>query len=147
MAMIKCAILFFIFIISTIIGKYLSNKYVYRLSELEEIKNTLNVLKSKIKFTYEPIPEIFMEISKNASLNISKIFSNAKDKMKNNTASDSWRASIDEYDGYFTKEDKEILKTLSKLLRRNRCRWAIESNRNYREFFTRTNKTSPRRKK
>lgn len=117
MMIIKCSILFFIFMISTIIGKYLSNKYVYRLHELEELKNTLNVLKSKIKFTYEPIPEIFMEISKNTNFNISKIFSNAREKMKNNTASDSWDLSIDEYNGYITDEDKKVLKTLSKLLR------------------------------
>ena len=55
------------------IGKFLSKKYVYRLQELEEMRNALNILKTKIKFTYEPIPEIFNEISENMNKNIGSI--------------------------------------------------------------------------
>ena len=65
MQIIKYCMLFFVFILSVLIGRYISQKYRYRLEELEEIKNALNIFKSKIKFTYEPIPDIFKEISNN----------------------------------------------------------------------------------
>ena len=69
-----------IFIASNLIGKFISKKYTYRLEELEEIKNILNIFKSKIKFTYEPIPEIFKEIDFKFANNIGKIFGQARKK-------------------------------------------------------------------
>lgn len=120
MQVIKYLMLFLIFISSVLIGKYISKQYVYRLKELEEIKNALNMFRSKIKFTYEPIPEIFEEISKNTSQNISKLFMQAKEKMNNKTASIAWEETIDEFSGNLNKEDKQSIKTLSKLLRNNR---------------------------
>lgn len=116
MQMIKYTILFFILLSSTLIGRFLSKKYVYRLEELEEMKNALNILKTKIKFTYEPIPEVFEEIAKNANKNISKIFALAKEKMQEESASSAWEKSIDEVVCNMKDEDKKILKTLSKLL-------------------------------
>ena len=116
MQIIKYIILFFILLSSTLIGRFMAKKYVYRLEELEEMKNALNILKSKIKFTYEPIPEIFNEISKDSSKNISKIFEQAKEKLKEETANIAWEQSIEESKGYLKKEDKQILKTMSKLL-------------------------------
>ena len=70
MQIIKYCMLFFVFILSVLIGKYISQKYKYRLEELEEIKNALNIFKSKIKFTYYPITEILEEITKNTNYNI-----------------------------------------------------------------------------
>lgn len=116
MQMIKYTILFFILLSSTLIGKFLSKKYVYRLEELEEMKNALNILKTKIKFTYEPIPEVFEEIAKNTNKNISQIFTLAKEKMQKESASSAWEKSIDEVVCNMKDEDKRTLKTLSKLL-------------------------------
>lgn len=117
MQIIKYCMLFFVFILSVLIGKYISQKYKYRLEELEEIKNALNIFKSKIKFTYEPIPEIFEEISKNTNYNISKLFKQANQNMQTETASLAWEIAIDEFSGNLNKEDKHAIKTLSKLLR------------------------------
>ena len=117
MQIIKYCMLFFVFILSVLIGKYISQKYKYRLEELEEIKNALNIFKSKIKFTYEPIPEIFEEISKNTNYNISKLFKQANQNMQTETASLAWETAIDEFSGNLKKEDKHAIKTLSKLLR------------------------------
>lgn len=130
MQFIKYCMLFFVFISSALIGKYISQKYRYRLEELEEIKKALNIFKSKIKFTYEPIPEIFGEISKNSStnINISKLFSQAKEKMKNETATKAWEEATNEFSGNLNSEDKQAIKTLSKLLRSNRRRRTIKSN-------------------
>lgn len=124
MQFIKYCMLFFVFLSSTLIGKYISQKYSFRLEELEEMKNALNMFKSKIKFTYEPIPEIFNEISQNTCKTISTLFAKAKEKMKQETASVSWEQAIDELDGNINQEDKQTVKTLSKLLRDNRCRRA-----------------------
>lgn len=139
MQFIKYCMLFFVFISSALIGKYISLKYRYRLEELEEIKNALNVFKSKIKFTYEPIPQIFEEISKNTSANISKLFTKAKEKMKTKTSSEAWEESIEEFSGNINQEDKQAIKTLSKLLRDNRYRRAAKPNRSDRKFFRKSN--------
>ena len=116
MQLIKYFILFLILILATMIGRFLSKKYVYRLEELEDIKNALNILKSKIKFTYEPIPEIFEEISKTSSRNISELFKTAKIKMNDLTANEAWEEAVGESQNNLKKEDKDVLKTLSKLL-------------------------------
>ena len=116
MKLIKYFMLFLILVLSTMIGKFLSKKYIYRLEELEDIKNAFNILKRKIKFTYEPIPEIFEEISENVSKNIGEIFKKAKDEMKSKTASDAWENAVEKSECNLKKEDKNIIKTLSKLL-------------------------------
>lgn len=116
MIIIKYFILFLILVASTLIGKSLSKKYVYRLQELEEIENSLNILKTKIKFTYEPIPELFNELEKSKVKNIGNIFCLAKEKMKEENISIAWEKAIDESVTNLKKEDKEILKTLGKLL-------------------------------
>ena len=135
MQILKYLSLFLIFIFSFFIGKYMSKQYIDRLAELEVIKKALNIFKSKIKFTYEPIPEIFEEISNNVSCNISKIFVNSIKKMNTDTASIAWQKSIDEYQGNLNQEDRQTIKTLAKLLRDNRYRWTSKPNRDNRMFF------------
>lgn len=116
MEVIKYLILFLILIISTLIGRTMAKKYVYRVEELEEIKVALNILKTKIRFTYEPIPEIFTEIAQNTTKNIKNIFVNAKKKMKESTAETAWQESVDEANANLNNEDKRAIKTLAKLL-------------------------------
>ena len=58
----------------------------------------------------------FGEINKNTIKNISNIFDNASQKMKTTTASLAWEQSIDEVETNLNKEDRQALKTLSKLL-------------------------------
>lgn len=116
MLVLKYIILFIILLSSSLIGKFLSKKYVYRLEELEEMKNALNLFKTKAKFTYEPIPTIFDEISQNTSQNISSIFNLAKEKMKSVTANVAWEQALDEVNTNLKKEDRQVLKNLSKLL-------------------------------
>lgn len=116
MLAIKYFMLFLVLVACTLIGRFLSKKYVYRLNELEEMKNALNIFKTKIKFTYEPIPEIFQEMSENINKNISNIFIKAKNKMQNKSASIAWEEALDESNTNLTKEDRYVLKSLSKLL-------------------------------
>ena len=116
MQILKYFLLFIILVACSLIGKYLSKKYVIRVNELEEMQNALNMLESKIKFTYEPIPTIFEEISRNTTQAIGKIFYLAKEKMETKPANIAWEEAVKESENYLSKEDKNILKTLSKLL-------------------------------
>lgn len=127
MKYIKYLMLFFILIACSLIGKYLSKKYVERLKELEEMKNSLNIFESKIKYTYDPIPEIFDEISKNNNKNTSKIFKLAKEKMKEKTANIAWEEALEEAQTNLKKEDKYVLKSLSKLLGRTDVEGQVSS--------------------
>ena len=116
MQIIKYCMLFLVFILSNVIGNYIANGYMLRLEELEEIKNALNIFKTKIKFTYEPIPEIFGEISENSSKNISNLFLKAKEKMKFESTDIAWEEAVEELKSNLKTEDKQTIKTLSKLL-------------------------------
>ena len=62
MIIIKTIILISILASSTILGISLANKYKTRVKDLKEIRSSLNMFKTKISYTYEPLPEIFLEI-------------------------------------------------------------------------------------
>ncbi len=116
MVVLKFIILIMIFIASNFIGKMIAQKYSTRLDELKELKNNLSIFKTKIKFTYETIPNIFEQISKSSSKNIGKIFKNAKEKMKNTTAQKAWEEAVFESETNLTKTDLETINMLSKML-------------------------------
>lgn len=116
MQIVKYILFIAIFFTSIAIGRLLSKKYVDREKELKEMKNALNIFKSKIKFTYEPIGEVFMEISQTMKNSTGEIFNQAKDKMKIMSASKAWEDAVQESKNNLIKEDKQTIKTLSKLL-------------------------------
>lgn len=78
MLVLKIVIYSFIFLTCSVIGILKSQKYVYRVTELKEFKNALNMFKTKLKFTYEPLPEIFSQIASNINPEIRKHFQNSK---------------------------------------------------------------------
>lgn len=108
--------LLLVFIASSFIGRCIAKKYSYRLEELEEIKNILNVFKSKIRFTYEPIPEIFREIASNTKENIGQIFERAEENMQNFSAGVAWEKAVQSSETNLTDEDIHVLLMLSKML-------------------------------
>ena len=116
MLVIKYFMLFLVLVACTLIGRFLSKKYIYRLNELEEMKNALNMFATKIKFTYEPIPSIFMEIANKIQRNIGQVFERAASRMREESAGGAWIHALEEVECNFTKEDKEVLKNLSRLL-------------------------------
>ena len=61
--MLKIILGIAVVICSTRIGILLSKKYIYRLDELDEFKNNFKIIENKIKYTYEPLEDIFWEIS------------------------------------------------------------------------------------
>lgn len=116
MLAIKIIIYSFIFLSCSLIGILISKKYVNRVNELREFKNALNMFKTKIRYTYEPIPDIFVEISKSTNSNISAVFKKAAEKMDVCTAGEAWDLALKLEDLNIDEEDKETLKNLSKML-------------------------------
>ena len=116
MIILKYIMIFLVFLISFLIGNLISKKYILRVKELKDFKNALNIIESKIKFTYEPLPEIFMQTSKLLSKNISAIFVQASNNMKNLNAEEAWNKSLEEASTNLYKEDIENIKNFGKML-------------------------------
>ena len=94
MSILKYIDLILIVVVSSYIGISKSKKFSKRVLELKNLKNSLNIFKTKIEFTYEPIREIFLEISKivyDDKENIFKIFCDNKN-VENITV--SWNESV-----------------------------------------------------
>lgn len=116
MMVIKYMGILLVFCITLYIGNLISKKYTLRLIELKDIKNALNIIENKIKFTYEPLPDIFIETSKMVSKNISQIFVQASNNMKQENAEESWEKTINSAITNLNKEDIENLKSFGKML-------------------------------
>ena len=113
---VKTILLFAIFSLSTGIGILISKMYENRVKELRQFKNILKTIKTKIKFTYEPLAEIFNQISQEKSSKIEEIFENMTYKLAFENIKYSWMDAIQEADISITQEDKDILKELGKVL-------------------------------
>lgn len=116
MQIVKWIILILILGLSTNIGIKVSQKYKKRELELKEIKSALNMFKSKIKYTYEPIADTFNDIADNYSCNVSNMFRTASNIMKEKSAGDAWNEAVDSTYLNLNSEDKNVLKSLSKML-------------------------------
>ena len=90
MIIIKYILLLILFSISSIIGISIAKKYGTRVKELKEVQRALHIFEEKIKFTYEPIPDVFEEISKKCRENIGNIFYEASKSMNIMSAGEAW---------------------------------------------------------
>ena len=113
---IKYILLVAIFGLSTAIGLVISKTYENRVVELKEFKNILNIMKTKIKFTYEPLAEIFKQIANNNDTNVEKIFGQMANQITYYQTREVWGNCIQDADISINQEDKDILKRLGKLL-------------------------------
>lgn len=96
------------------IGILKAKTYENRVIELNKFQNALVMFKSKIEFTYEPLKNIFEDISNVIYSNKNNIF--LMTMQKDESIYEAWSKSIDEDINNLTKEDKEIIKMLGKLL-------------------------------
>ena len=113
MIFIKSVNLILVLLICTYLGIQKAKVYEKRYKELQYFQSALNMFKSKLEFTYEPINNIFSDISKiiyNDSSNI--FFKTIENKENLNLA---WMNSV-ENNNQFNDEDKDIIKTFGKLL-------------------------------
>ena len=113
---IKYILLFTIFGLSTAIGMAVSKTYENRVVELKEFKNMLNAIKTKIKFTYEPLAEIFKQLANKNDTNIERIFGQMANQITYYPTREVWENCIQDADISINQEDKDILKKLGKLL-------------------------------
>ena len=113
---IKYLILAGIFGLSTAIGFLISKSYQNRVEELKEFKNVLNIMKTKIRFTYEPLLEIFKQIAKDNESEVEKIFVKMSNQLAYYQAKEVWENCIQDADISIKQEDKDVLKKLGKLL-------------------------------
>lgn len=116
MLVVKIIVYIFIFFSSSSIGILISRKYTDREKELKEFKKALNMFKTKIKFTYEPIQEIFNQISKNMDSNVGHVFKVASNNMRDYSVDEAWKMALDIRVLNINSEDLNILKDFSKLL-------------------------------
>lgn len=114
----KFLFLFAILILSTMIGMIVAKRYSNRVSELQELIAALEILESRVNYTYDSIPDIFDFIARHLKTNVKAIFESSADKLvenKNEAAGELFNASIDEEKILcdLTEEDVDILKGLS----------------------------------
>lgn len=112
---LKILILFLILLICTSLGMLKAKSYNNRVVELKKIKNSLEVLRSKIEFTYEPIKEVFEEISKIVYEGNANIFEKTLQKMESYGVTESWNRAVEENIN-LKEEDKSTIKMFGKLL-------------------------------
>ena len=111
----KWVILVGILFICTSIGRLKAKSYQNRVEALKKLKSSLEMLKSKIDFTYEPIQEIFKEISKIVYANEENIFEKTLQQMKQHSVAESWNIAVEENID-LNQEDKATIKMFGKLL-------------------------------
>ena len=116
MLVFKIFLLILIITSSSYLGILFSKKYANREKEIKQMKTALNMFATKIKYTYEPIPSLFMEIANKIGGNIGNIFSLSATIMKETSAGEAWEKALEEVKHNLSKEDIIVLKNLSKLL-------------------------------
>lgn len=114
----KILFLLAILVLSTMIGSIIAKKYSNRVNELQETITALELLESRINYTYDTIPEIFDFISRHLKTNIKNIFEYSAEKLnidKNFSAGELFNSTIDEEKILMdlNDEDIDILKGLS----------------------------------
>ena len=75
----KILFLLAVLVLSTMIGNAIAKKYSNRVNELQETITALEILESRINYTYDTIPDIFAFISRHLKTNIKIV-----EELKNN---------------------------------------------------------------
>ena len=122
MIIIKYIFLVGIFLGVSSVGILISKKYKNRVEELKNFKEVCNILESKIKFTYEPLGDIFEEISDIVPNNIGAILKRTKQNLSTYNFKKSWELAIEEKKRYLSikEQDISVIKGLGNMLRKNR---------------------------
>lgn len=110
MIVVKGILLALIIVTSSLIGNIKSKTFQKRYLELKKFKSGLGIFKSKLEFTYEPVNEIFTDISK-------LVYEDEENIFKRFTENNDWNLAVDTQNN-FNNEDKEVAKNLGKMLGR-----------------------------
>lgn len=116
MILIKYTSIFLVFIVTFLIGYLISKKYSNRVMELKEIQMFLDILENKIKFTYEPLKEIFLQMNNLVKGNIGNLLHEIENKLETDNAEIAWEKAIKNSKNNLEQEDIQILENLFKML-------------------------------
>ena len=116
MGVIKIILLIMVMVMCSFLGIIKANRFKLRVVDLCEMKKALNLIITKMRYTYEPLPELFKEVSKELNKNIANIFITAHTYMNELNAKEAWKKSVGESSSNFTNEDINIIKGLGNLL-------------------------------
>ncbi len=102
---------------ATQVGIEIARKYVLREKELYEFKNAFKIMETKIRYTYEPLKEIFEYISQTIeNKNISNFFKIVSEKIESISAKRAWEEALEAVNLNLNKEDIIVIKSFGKLL-------------------------------
>ena len=113
---IKLVLFFLIIASASGIGTMLSQKYINRVKQLKSFKSALNMLETKMQYTYLPLKEIFLDISKSLPGEVGAFFREVSEQIEMFGATIGFNKTLDKTKIDITKQDKEVLKNLSKML-------------------------------
>lgn len=116
MIVLKIIMLILVFGTISAIGIKIASTYKIRANNLKQIKKGLKILETKIMYTYDQLPDLFLEISQKLKGDVGKLFFDAGQRMNIEFAGEAWEKSIDSSKLGLNKDDKEALKSLGKLL-------------------------------
>lgn len=116
MIIIKYTCIILVLFITFLIGYLISKKYSNRVEELKELQIALDILENKIKFTYEPLMEIFSEMKKLLKGNIANFFEEISINLKEKNVEIAFEKAISTIKTNLSEEDLEVIKSLSKIL-------------------------------
>lgn len=116
MIIVKYICLIIVLAICFLIGYLISKKYSNRVNELKELQIALDILENKIKFTYEPLKDIFKEMKRLLKGNIANLFNDISSNLEECIVEVAFNKSLKELTTNLLEEDLEILKNLSKTL-------------------------------
>ena len=77
----KILFLLSIFTLSTMIGVIIAKRYSNRVTELQDVIAGLEILESRINYTYDTIPEIFDFIARHLKTNVKNLFEYSAEKL------------------------------------------------------------------
>ena len=116
MIIIKYTSLVMVLAISFLLGYLISKKYKDRVNELKEMQIALDILENKIKFTYEPLKEIFYQMKKLLKGNTSELFYIVSKKLENTSVETAFSEAVKQVKTNLLAEDLEVIQNLSKTL-------------------------------
>lgn len=114
---VKIISLLLILALSSFIGVLISNKYGMRVKEIEDLISALDLLETRVKYTYDTIADSFDFIAGNMKTKAYRIFMITSSMLLENnsmSAGDIFRNVVDDESIFLSlnKDDKEILKGL-----------------------------------
>lgn len=116
MFFLKLLNMILIIVICAYIGINKAKTYSLRVFKLRDLKNAFNIFKTKLEFTYEPVKEIFSEISELIYSNNNNIFKSYIENISKENYENAWNLAVAENSFSLSKEDIKIISNFGNLL-------------------------------